>query len=142
MKITQLSVFAENAPGHILAPCRALADAGINIRALSLADAQKFGILRLIVSDWHQGAKVLEEAGFSFKAVEVIGVRVPDCPGGLSQVLEALQGCSLNIEYMYAFPFIGGENAILIFRFTDPDAAIVKLQSAGISFIRQCDLEH
>ena len=60
MKITQLSVFVENAPGHILAPCRALADAGVNIRALSLADAQTFGILRMIVSDWSCGAACRE----------------------------------------------------------------------------------
>ena len=92
MKITQLSVFVENAPGHILAPCRALADAGVNLRALSLADAQNFGILRMIVSDWRQAATILEEAGFSVKATEVLAVEVPDRPGGLSQVLGALAG--------------------------------------------------
>jgi len=86
MKITQLSVFVENAPGHILAPCRALADAGVNIRALSLADSQTFGILRLIVSDWRRAAKVLEDANFSVKATEVLAVEIPDHPGGLSQV--------------------------------------------------------
>ena len=141
MKITQLSVFVENAPGHILAPCRALADAGVNMRALSLADAKKFGILRMIVSDWRQAAKILEDAGFSVKATEVLAVEVPDRPGGLSQVLGALQGSAVNIEYMYAFPFGRGEKATLIFRFDDPDAAIVKLQSAGISLIRHSELE-
>ncbi len=141
MKITQLSVFVENAPGHILAPCRALADAGVNIRALSLADAQKFGILRMIVSDWRQAATILEEAGFSAKATEVLAVEVPDHPGGLSQVLGALQGSSVNIEYMYAFPFGRGEKATLIFRFDNPDAALAQLQSAGISLIRHSELE-
>lgn len=141
MKITQLSVFVENAPGHILAPCRALADAGVNIRALSLADAQTFGILRMIVSDWRKAAKILEEAGFSVKATEVLAVEVPDCPGGLSQVLGALQDSSVNIEYMYAFPFGRGEKATLIFRFDNPDAAIATLQSSGISLIRHSDFE-
>jgi hypothetical protein len=141
MKITQLSVFVENAPGHILAPCRALADAGVNIRALSLADAPKFGVLRMIVSDWRQAAKILEETGFSVKATEVLAVEVPDRPGGLSQVLEALQGSSANIDYMYAFPFGRGDKATLIFRFDNPDNAIATLQSAGISLIRHSELE-
>jgi hypothetical protein len=141
MKITQLSVFVENAPGHVLAPCRALADAGVNLRALSLADTQTFGILRMIVSDWSRAAKVLEDAGFSVKATEVLAVEVPDTPGGLSQVLGALQNSSVNIEYMYAFPFGRGEKATLIFRFDDPDAAIAKLQSSGINLIRHSELE-
>lgn len=141
MKITQLSVFAENAPGHILAPCRALADAGINLRALSLADTQKFGILRLIVSDWQRAAKLLEEAGFPVKATEVLAVQVPDRPGGLAQVLEALQGSSVNIEYMYAFPVERGEAATIIFRFDNPDAAITVLQSAGIGMMKKDELD-
>jgi hypothetical protein len=141
MKIIQLSVFVENAPGHILAPCRALAGAGVNLRALSLADAQNFGILRMIVSDWRRAAKILEEAGFSVKATEVLAVEVPDRPGGLSQVLEALQGSSVNIEYMYAFPFARGGKATLIFRFDNPDAAIAKLHSSGISLIRHSEFE-
>jgi hypothetical protein len=141
MKITQLSVFVENAPGHILAPCRALADAGVNIRALSLADSQTFGILRLIVSDWRRAAKVLEEADFSVKATEVLAVEVPDHPGGLSQALGALQDSSVNIEYMYAFPFGHGEKATLIIRFDDTDAAIAKLRASGIALLPQSELE-
>ena len=141
MKITQLSVFVENAPGHILAPCRVLADAGVNLRALSLADAQKFGILRMIVSDWRRAAAILEQSGFPVKATEVLAVDVPDRPGGLSQVLDALQGSSVNIDYMYAFPFGRGEMATLIFRFDNPDAAIARLQSAGISLLRHTELE-
>jgi hypothetical protein len=141
MKITQLSVFVENAPGHILAPCQALADAGVNLRALSLADSKTFGILRMIVSDWRRAAEVLEDADFSVKTTEVLAVEVPDRPGGLAQVLGALQDSSVNIDYMYAFPFGRGEKATLIFRFDNPDAAIVKLQSAGISLIRHSELE-
>ena len=140
MKITQLSVFAENKPGHIIAPCRLLAAAGVNIRALSLADTQRFGILRIIVPDWQAAAKILEEAGFLVKATEVLAVEVTDRPGGLARVLEVLEGTSLNIEYMYAFPFGRGAKAVLIFRFNDPDAALQRLQSAGISLIGQEEL--
>ncbi len=140
MKITQLSVFAENKPGHIVAPCRMLADAGVNIRALSLADSQKFGILRMIVSDWKAAAKILEAGGFLFKATEVLAVEVPDLPGGLSTVLAALESTTINIEYMYAFPFGRGNKAILIFRFDNPDAAIEKLQAAGINLVGREEL--
>lgn len=140
MKITQLSVFAENKPGHIIAPCRLLAEAGVNIRTLSLADTQKFGILRLIVSDWQKAAQLLEEAGFLVKPTDVLAVEVPDCPGGLSEVLAALDHTSINIEYMYAFPFGHGKKAILIVRFDKPDAAVEHLQTAGISLVSNQEL--
>jgi len=140
MKITQLSIFAENKPGHLTAPCRALADAGVNIRALSLADTQRYGILRMIVSDPRAAQKVLEQAGFMVKATEVVAVEVPDRPGGLAQILAALEDTSINIEYMYAFPFGRGENAVLIFRFDNPDAAIKQLQAAGVSMIMRKEL--
>ena len=132
MKLTQLSIFAENKPGHVVGPCRTLAAAGVNLRALSLADTQHFGILRMIVSDWQTAAKLLEEAGYLVKATEVVAVRVPNRPGGLLEVLSALEGTSINIEYMYSCPEIRGEDAILLFRFSDPDAAIQRLQAAGI----------
>src|ERR1035438_6144720 len=111
MKINQLSVFVENAPGHILAPCRALADAGVNIRALSLADAQQYGILRMIVSDWREATRILEAQGFAVKVTEVLALEVADHPGGMADVLGALDGSGINIEYMYAFPFVGGDKA-------------------------------
>jgi len=140
MKITQLSIFVENKPGHLIAPCRALAEAGINVRALSLADTQRYGILRMIVSDPQAAQKVLEQAGFMVKATEVVAVEVPDRPGGLAQILAALEDTSINIEYMYAFPFGRGENAVLIFRFDNPDAAIKQLQAAGVSMIMRKEL--
>jgi hypothetical protein len=141
MKITQLSVFAENKPGHIIAPCRLLAGADVDIRALSLADTQRFGILRIIVSDWQKAAKLLEDAGFLVKATEVLAIEVPDRPGGLAQVLSALEGSHVNIEYMYAFPFGREEKAVLVFRFDDPDEAIKRLQSAGISMVARAELQ-
>jgi hypothetical protein len=141
MKITQLSVFAENKPGHIIAPCRLLADAGVDIRALSLADTQSFGILRIIVSDWQKAAKLLEGAGFPVKATEVLAIEVPDRPGGLAQVLLALEGSPINIEYMYAFPFGREQKAVLVFRFDNPDEAIKRLTSAGISLLTRAELQ-
>ena len=139
MKIHQLSLFAENKPGHIAAPARLLAREGIDIRSLYLADTQQYGILRMIVSDWRKAAAMLESQGFAVNVTEVLAVEVPDRPGGLADVLEALDGTGMNIEYMYAFPMRGDE-AILIFRFADPDAAIARLQTAGINLLASEEL--
>jgi hypothetical protein len=140
MKIQQISLFAENKPGHISAPARLLATEGINIRALYLADTQEYGILRLIVADWQRAAGLLEAHGFIAKVTEVLAVEVPDRPGGLADVLDALQGTGINIEYMYAFPYMRGDQAIIIFRFNDPDAAIERLQAAGINLVASEEL--
>ncbi len=141
MKLHQLSIFSENKPGHVLGPCRLLAKEGINLVALSLADSQRFGILRVIVSDWQRARKLLEESGAVVKVTEVLAVEVPDRPGGLADVLEAFDGSGINIEYMYAFPFVRGEKAVLIFRFDQPDAAIERLRAKGINVLGPGELE-
>ena len=135
MKLHQLSVFSENKPGHMIAPCSLLAREGIDIRALSLADTQRFGILRMIVSDWSRAKELLETGGLVVKVTEVLAVEVPDRPGGLVEVLEAFEGSTINIEYMYAFPVGRGDKAVLIFRFDLPDAAIERLQEKGINVL-------
>jgi hypothetical protein len=140
MKINQISLFAENKPGHISAPARLLAQEGIDIRALFLADSQHFGIVRMIVSNWQKAAALFEAHGFVVKVTEVLAVEVPDHPGGLADVLGALDGSGINIEYMYAFPYPRGDQAILIFRFADPDAAIARLQAAGINLLASDEL--
>jgi hypothetical protein len=140
MKIHQISLFAENKPGHIAAPVRLLAQEGIDIRSMYLADTQQYGILRMIVSDWQKAARVLEEQGFVAKVTEVLAVEVPDHPGGLADVLGALEGTGINIEYMYGFPYPIGDEAILIFRFADPDVAIERLQAAGINLLASDEL--
>jgi len=141
MKLHQLSVFSENKPGHVIAPCRVLAREGIDIRALSLADTERFGILRLIVSDWKRAKALLEQAGSVVKITEVLAVEVPDHPVGLADVLEAFIGTAINIEYMYAFPFVRGEKAVLIFRFDQPDAAIERLRERGFQVLSSGALE-
>ena len=135
MKIQQISLFVENKPGHIAAPARLLAQNGIDIRSLYLADTQQFGIVRMIVSDWQKAAALLEAHGYAVKVTEVLAIQVPDHPGGLADVLGALDGSGINIEYMYAFPFQCEGQAILIFRFADPDAAIAHLQKAGVNML-------
>jgi len=141
MKLHQLSIFSENKPGHVIAPCRLLAKEGIDIRALALADTERFGILRMIVSDWRRAKDLLEQSGSVVKVTEVLAVEVPDRPGGLADVLEAFIGTAINIEYMYAFPFVRGEKAVLIFRFDQPDAAIARLQERGFQVLSSGALE-
>ena len=140
MKIQQVSLFAENKPGHIAAPIRLLAQEGIDIRSLYLADTQQYGILRMIVSDWEKAAAILQSQGFTVKVTEVLAVEVADRPGGLADILEDLDGTSINIEYMYAFPNACDNRAILIFRFSDPDAAIARLQAAGVNLLPSDEL--
>ena len=140
MKIHQLSLFVENKPGRIVEPCRLLAKAGVNIRTLSLADTQQFGILRMIVSDWQKANELFKEAGYACNATEVLAVEVPDRPGGLASVLEVFENSGINIEYMYAFTFGRQDKAVLIFRFDKPDEAIAKLQGAGINVLASMDI--
>ena len=140
MKIQQLSLFVENEPGQIQKPCQLLAAEGINIRTLSVADTKQFGILRLIVQDWEHASRILKDAGYVVKLTEVVAIEVPDRPGGLSGVMEALENSGVNIEYMYAFPFGRASTAVLIFRFDQPDPAIQRLQAAGINVVAGVDL--
>lgn len=139
MKITQLSLFLENQPGQLTAPCRLLADAGIDIRTLSLADTASFGILRLIVSDSPRAAALLEQAGYVVKLTEVVAIEVPDHPGGMSHVLSLFDDSGINIEYMYAFPEGRLGSAVLVFRFDRPDAALARLKEAGVNVVASVD---
>ncbi|MCP4644018.1 MAG: amino acid-binding protein [bacterium] len=140
MKISQLSLFLENKPAHLKVPCKVLAEAGINIMTLSLADTQQFGILRLVVRDWEKACDVLKKAGCVVKVTEVVAVEVPDQPGGLATLLETIEVCDINIEYMYAFTWRRGDRAIMIFRFEDPDKAVEALQAKNVNVVQSVEL--
>ena len=136
MKTEQLSVFLENRAGRLAEVTHTLAEAGINIRALSLADTSDFGILRLIVDDVDKGVQALRETGHTVSLTEVLAVEVPDHPGGLAGILDKLSAANLNVEYMYAFVCRATEKAVVVFRFEDVDHAVATLQSSGISVLR------
>jgi hypothetical protein len=135
VKLKQLSVFLENKPGQLTVPCRALAEAGIDILTLSLADTPPFGVLRLIVREWQQAKSVLEKAGCVVNVTEVVAVQTPRRPGGLAEILQIIEQCRVNTEYMYAFPFGWRGKGVLIFCFDDPDAAIQALQAKQVPII-------
>ncbi len=136
MKVEQISIFLENKSGRLAEVTATLAEAGVNIRALSLADTADFGILRLIVNDSAKARDVLKAGGFTVGKNEVVALEVPDNPGGLSGILRLLDGAGINVEYMYAFVQRSGDNAIIIFRFDEIDKAIETLTQAGVRVLK------
>lgn len=135
MKVEQISIFIENKSGRLAEITRILGEAGINIRALSLADTSDFGILRLIVNEVEKAKAVLKDKGFTVSKTEVVAVEVPDQPGGLSTILQALDRDNTNVEYMYAFVERCGGNAVIIFRFDETDKAIATLTANNFTIL-------
>ncbi len=135
MKVEQISVFLENRAGRLADVTRTLAESGVNIRALSLADTTDFGILRLIVTDHEKAKKALKENGFTVGRTNVVAAEVEDRPGGLHAILTMFSESGINVEYMYAFVQQSGKNAVLIFRFDRTDEAIEILQKNGVRII-------
>ena len=136
MKVRQISIFLENRSGRLASVLKEVGRAGVNIRALSLADTSDFGILRLIVDDVDKCVKALRETGHTVSLTEVLAIEVPDHPGGLAGILDALSAAGLNVEYMYAFVSRATEKAVVVFRFEDVDHAVATLQNSGISVLR------
>jgi len=135
MHAEQISLFLENKSGRLAEVTRILANADINIRALSLAETTDFGVLRLIVNDNEKARQTLKDQGFTVRITQVVAVKVPDRPGGLAEILEILGQGTINIEYMYAFVQQSGNDAIMIFRFDHPDEALRLLQARGMAVI-------
>ncbi len=135
MRVEQIAVFLENKSGRLAEIASILADNGINIRALSVADTADFGILRLIVDKVEEAKKALKDGGFTVGKTTVIAVEVPDRTGGLASVLKVIEAAELNVEYMYAFVNKSGEDAVLIFRFDEMDTAIKVLQEKGFTIL-------
>lgn len=135
MKVEQISIFIENKSGRLAEVTQTLGDAGINIRALSLADTSDFGILRLIVDKTDSAKAALKAKGFTVSKTEVVAVEVPDRPLGLFGILSILEQSSVNVEYMYAFVERCGDNAVIIFRFDNPEEAIKVLTTNGVNVL-------
>lgn len=137
MRISQISIFMENRSGRLAKITSAIGNAGINIRAMSLADTSDFGILRLIVTDTEKARKVLKDQGFTVKVSDVIAVAIPDIPGALGNLLSIIEHEGLNVEYMYVVAEKHMDEAIIIFRFDDLDKAIEVLFDNDITVVDQ-----
>ena len=142
MSMKQISVFVENKPGALYALTAVLAQGQIDMRALSLAETKDFGIVRLIVNDLYKTTTLLKDAGYVHSLTPVVGVAIPDVPGGLNRVLQVLTDAKVNVEYMYAF--LGGkdvDHAYMIFRVEDNNAAAEALASRGIKTLEEADIQ-
>ena len=142
MSMKQISVFVENKPGALYALTAVLAQGQIDMRALSLAETKDFGIVRLIVNDLYKATTLLKDAGYVHSLTPVVGVAIPDVPGGLNRGLQVLTDAKVNVEYMYAF--LGGkdvDHAYMIFRVADDKAAETALASRGIQVLDQEQVE-
>lgn len=140
MALHQLSVFMENAPGALSGIAETLANADINLRAMNIADAEGFGILRMIVSDKRMAASVLKGKGYSVKETEVIGIRIDDQPGKLAEALKVLDLANINLDYLYAFFTQMERQAYLIIHVKENQRAEEALSAAGFALISDEDV--
>lgn len=140
MTIKQISVFAENRAGGILDVIRALGEGGVDIRALNVADTQGFGILRLIVDNVDKAKEILSDSDTIFSVTDVVGVKVPDTPGGLSKVLSLLAEHNINVEYLYAFVSVSGSSAYVVLRVPDNEVAAALLTVNGIELVTEAEI--
>ena len=142
MNVKQLSVFIENKEGKLRKAVNAISQAGVNIRALSIADSSKYGILRLIVSDNEAAIKALKAENFTAKENDVIVVGMKDEPNGLNSILEILEKENINVEYVYAFVSTKADEAIVVFKIENYEDGLKALEKAGANLLTQEDLDN
>lgn len=140
MAIKQLTLFVQNRKGTIVSVTDILAKHNINIRALSIAETQDFGILRLIVNDEATAEKVLEKEGYLIKVVDVVGVKIGDAPGKLTAALDVLDKADINVEYLYAFMARTEKHAYVVLRVENNGEAEAALTDAGFKLITEADV--
>ena len=141
MSLKQLTIFVENKQGSLVDITDTLAQNNVNLRALSIADTQDFGLLRLIVNDNDTALSALSDKGYVLKVTEVVGVKIGDAPGKLSKALSVLAEAGVNVEYLYAFMARTEKHAYVVLRPTDNAAAETALEAAGFHMITDADIE-
>ena len=140
MAIKQLTVFVQNKKGTVVSVTDILSKNNINLRALSIAETQDFGILRLIVNDEVTAERVLADAGYLIKTIDVLGVKIGDQPGKLTAALDVLDKANINVEYLYAFMARTEKHAYVVLRVEDNAAAEAALTGAGFHMISEADI--
>ena len=128
MKITQISVFLENRKGRLYDVCSILGQNDINIMALTIAETENFGVLRIVVNKPDNAIKLLKDKGFAANITDVVVVEVENKPGGLAKILKILNDNDINIEYMHAMLSRKSDRSFMVFRFDNPDNAIEVLK--------------
>lgn len=141
MAIKQITVFVENKQGALVNITDALAQNDVNIRALSIAETNDFGILRLIVNNEEVAEKTLSEKGYLIKVTDVVGVKIGDAPGKLTAALSVLDKAGINMEYLYAFMSRTERHAYVVLRVEDNEIAESALENAGFHIITDADVK-
>ena len=141
MKITQISVFLENRKGRLSEVCSLLGDNDINIRALTIAETESFGVLRIVVDKSDAAVELLKANGFVANITDVVAIEVGDKPGGLAAVLRVFADNDINVEYMYGFVEKFSDKALLVFRFENTEAAQEILAAQNISVVAEKEIE-
>ncbi len=141
MKITQISVFLENRKGRLYDVCSLLGQNSINIRALTIAETESFGVLRIVVDKSDLAIKLLRDNHFVANFTEVVAIEVPDKPGGLASILKVFADNDVNIEYMYGFVEKFSDKALLVMRFEDTDFAQQILAKHNIHVVAEKDIQ-
>ncbi|MBR6742931.1 MAG: hypothetical protein IKL94_00350 [Clostridia bacterium] len=141
MAIKQLTIFVENKQGTVASITDTLADNKVNLRALSIAETETFGILRLIVNDEETAKKALSDKGYLIQTTEVVGVKIGDEPGKLSAALSVLDSAGINLEYLYAFMARTEKHAYVVLRVADNNLAEAALEKAGFHMITDADIK-
>jgi hypothetical protein len=141
MKLTQISIFLENRKGRLFEVCSLLGSAGVNIRALTIAETETFGVLRIIVDKPDQAMDLFHKNSITANRTDVVAVEVEDKPGGLADILKILSGHNVNVEYMYGFIEKFTDKALLVFRFDDPERAAGVLAANGISVVTRGNIQ-
>ena len=139
--IKQISLFVKNRPGRMAKVSKTLSDAGVNIRALTVAEAGDFGVIRMVVDDPEKGYKVLHESGFTVSETEVLAVEMKDIPGGLYEIVNALGENEVNVDYAYAFVTAKAERALLIIRVDNIEKAKKVLTGVGIKLATREEIQ-
>lgn len=140
MAIKQLTVFIQNKKGTVASVTDTLSKNNINLRALSIAETQDFGILRVVVNDNETAEKVLSENGYLIKTIDVVGVKIGDEPGQLTSALSVLDYAGINVEYLYAFMARTEKHAYVVLRVEENEEAETVLKNAGFKLISDADI--
>lgn len=135
MKLKQISIFLENSPGRLYETTKALGDANINLRSLSICDVSGFGVLRILVSDVAKARSIIMEKQLPARIDEVVAAEISDTPGSLAKTIKTLMENKVNVDYMYALAGTSSEKAVMVFSFSDNDLAIKLLQENNIKIL-------
>jgi hypothetical protein len=138
--IKQISLFAENKPGRLANIANKLKEAGVNIRAFTIAESGDFGIIRMVVDKSDYAHSVLHDAGFTVSETNVLGIEMDDVPGSMSRIADVFGKANINLDYAYAF-VTRDQKALLIVRVSNIEKAVEKLEEEGIKLINMKELE-